>query len=219
MIRLSHFAAPVALGAVLFIGAQGCSHEHPDEVPSSAAQLSAGKEDISATAPKDGMVYVYDITANKPLYVANVKQGDQIRVDAKHNQLVLNDKIITKRDDLPDGHRYKIFFDRTEMDRQHERDLESQRTQQERDRELERQRNSATIIQPAPAAPPTVIVPPQQPPANNQGTTVVVPQQKAAENPSGTTVVVPQQQQPQQQQPANNNGGTTVVVPPPQPAR
>jgi hypothetical protein len=212
MIRLSHFAAPVALGAVLFIGAQGCSHEHPDEVPSSAAELSAGKEDISATAPKDGMVYVYDITANKPLYVANVKQGDQIRVDAKHNQLILNDKIITKREDLPDSHRYKIFFDRSEMERQQQRDLENQR-------------NSATIIQPAPAAPPTVVVPPdsnrnttvvvpqQQPPANNQGTTVVVPPQKPADNNQGTTVVVPQQK------PADNNQGTTVVVPPPQPAR
>jgi hypothetical protein len=220
MIRISHFAAPAALGAALFLGAQGCSHEHPDAVPASATELSAGTNEVTATAPKDGTVYVYDITANRPLYVGNVNKGDSIRVDAKGDKLFLNDKIITKRDDLRDSHRYKIFFDRSEMDREQQRAIDRARAN-----------GQTTIVQPAPAGavitpdanaePRTTVVVPQQqqPPANNSGTTVVVPQQQQTQQPantSGTTVVVPQQQPPQQQ-PA---GGTNVIVtPPPQPAR
>ena len=192
MIRFSHFAAPAALAAAVFVGAQGCSHEHPDAVPASAAELSAGTQDISATAPKDGTVYVYDITSNKPLYVGNVNQGDTIRVDAKQDKLFLNDKLITKRDDLRDSHRYKIFFDRSEMEREQQRAIERARAN-----------GQTTIVQPAPAG--AVVTP-----DSNGRTTVVVPNQQ---QPSNTTVVVPQQQQPA------NSSGTTVVIPPPQPAR
>ena len=210
MIRFSHFAVPATLGAALFMGAQGCTHEHPDAVPASASELSAGTENISATAPKAGTVYVYDITANKPLYVGNVNKGDVIKVDAKQNELFLNEKVITKRDDLPNSHRYKIFFDRSEMDRVHEEAMD----------EAARNR-SATVIQQQPAPQNTsVVIPPQdqaQPAGNReQGTTVVVPQQqqRPPANNQGTTVVVPQQQQ----QPTNSQG-TTVVVPPPAPAK
>src|SRR5689334_19590294 len=108
MIRLSHFAAPAILGAAL-MAAPGCSHEHPDQVPASATELSAGTQDVTATVPQDGMVYVYDISDNKPLYVGKVNKDDTIRVDAKDNKLFLNDKLITKRDDLRDSHRYKVF--------------------------------------------------------------------------------------------------------------
>ena len=202
MIRLSHFAVPATLGAALFVGAQGCSHEHPEGVPAAATELSAGTEEVTGTAPRDGTVYIYDITANKPLYVGNVSRGDTIKVDAKHDKLFLNDKLVTQRDDLRNSHRYKIFFDRSEMDRAQQRAIDdAART------------SSSTIIQQQPAQPgnTTVVVPSDQATHRSDGTTVVVPQQQPA-NTSGTTVVVPQQQPPQQ--PANS-GGTTVVVPPP----
>ncbi len=184
MMRLSHFAAPLALGGVLFLGA-GCAHEHPDTVPSSATVLTEGTETVSATAPQDGMVYIYDISADKPLYVGKVNTGDTVKVDAKENKLYLNDHVITKRDDLPNDHRYKVFFERADLQRP----------------------TQTTYMQPAaaPAAAPagSVIVPD----SNRRNTTVVVPQQQPAQ---GTTVVVPQQQQP-----APSGQGTTVVVPPP----
>ena len=75
MKRISHFAAPAALGAALVMGAAGCSsNEHPDAVPASATELTAGTQQISAVAPKDGTVYVYDISADKPLYVGSVNK-------------------------------------------------------------------------------------------------------------------------------------------------
>jgi hypothetical protein len=210
MIRLSHFAVPATLGAALFVGAQGCSHEHPDAVPAAATELSAGTQNISGTAPKDGTVYVYDITANKSLYVGNVKSGDVIKVDAKQDKLFLNDKLITQRDDLRDSHRYKIFFDRSELER----------TQQQVMDEAARNRSSTIIQQPAQSGNTTVVAPQDQAqPASNtqQGTTVVVPQQQQPQpaNNQGTTVVVPQQQQ----QPTNSQGTTVVVPPAPAPAK
>ena len=222
MIRLSHFAAPAVLGAAVLFGAQGCAHEHPDTVPAGAAELSAGTQDISATAPHDGTFYVYDITANKPLYVGTANRGDTIRVDAKQNEMFLNDKLITKRDDLRDSDRYKIFFDQTEMEREREQAYDRAR-----------QAGSTTIVQPTPANPNTTVVVPQQQPAPS-GTSVQVQPAPSGTPvqvqpaPSGTSVQVhpaPQssggtsvQVQPATP-PAGNNQGTTVVVPPPAPAR
>jgi hypothetical protein len=191
MIRLSQFAASTAVGAALFIGAAGCSHERGDEIPASASEISAGKESVTATAPRDGMVYVWDKNANRELYTARVQKGDIVRVDAKQNKIFMNDKLVTKRDDLINDHTYKVFFDQSELDR-------------------ERGRAAAYQVQPSATNNPngtTVIVPDN----NRNGTTVVVPNNgnttatppPAPANPNGTTVVVPD----------NNNRGTTVVVP------
>ena len=111
MFRLSHFAAPAALAAAMFLGAQGCTHDRGDEIPASAAELSSGKESVSATAPHDGMVYVWDQNANRMLYTGKVEKGDTIKVDAKQNRIWFDDKLVTKRDDLINDHHYKIFFD------------------------------------------------------------------------------------------------------------
>jgi hypothetical protein len=191
MIRLSHFAASAAVGTALLVGAAGCSHERGDQIPSTASEISAGKESVTATAPHDGMVYIWDQSANKQLYTARVNQGDTVRVDAKHNKIFMNDKLVTKRDDLINDHNYKVFFDRSELDR-------------------ERGRAAAYRADPAAANPngTTVIVPDN----SRNGTTVVVPNSgnttytppPAPANPNGTTVVVP-----------DNNRGTTVVVPEP----
>jgi hypothetical protein len=197
MIRLSQFAASAAVGTALLIGAAGCSHERGDEIPASASEISAGKESVTATAPRDGMVYVWDKNANRELYTARVQRGDIVRVDAKHNKIFMNDKLVTKRDDLIDDHTYKVFFDQSELDR-------------------ERGRAAAYQGQPYQAQPSsatnnpngtTVIIPDN----NRNGTTVVVPNNNATTPPpapanNGTTVVVPDN---------SNNRGTTVVVPEP----
>jgi len=194
MIRLSQFAASAAIGTALLVGVAGCSHERGDEIPTSASEISTGKESVNATAAHDGMVYIWDKTANKELYTARVNQGDTVRVDAKHNKIFMNDKLVTKRDDLINDHTFKVFFDQSELDR-------------------ERGRAAAYQVAPSATNNPngtTVIVPDN----NRNGTTVVVPNSNsnttttpppAPANNGGTTVVVPD----------NNNRGTTVVVPEP----
>ena len=199
MIRLSQFAASAAVGTALLVGVAGCSHERGDEIPASASEISAGKESVTATAPRDGMVYVWDKNANRELYTARVNQGDIVRVDAKQNKIFINDKLVTKRDDLINDHMYKVFFDQSELDR-------------------ERGRHAAYQAAPSATNNPngtTVIVPDNN---RNGGTTVVVPNNSntsptyttpppAPANPNGgTTVVVPDN---------SNNRGTTVVVPEP----
>src|SRR4029079_16189982 len=108
MIRLSQFAASAAIGTALIVGIAGCSHERGDEIPTSASEISSGKESVTATAPHDGMVYIWDKNANKELYTARVNKGDTVRVDAKQNKIFLNNQLITKRDDLINDHTYKV---------------------------------------------------------------------------------------------------------------
>jgi len=179
MIRFSQFAASAAVGSALFIGAAGCSHERGDEIPTSASEISSGKESVTATAPHDGMVWVWDKNANRELYTARVNKGDIVRVDAKQNKIFMNDRLVTKRDDLINDHTYKVFFDQSELDR-------------------ERGRSAAYQVAPADANNPngtTVIVPDNS--RNGGGTTVVVPPANnnnyntAPPQQGGTTVVVP----------------------------
>ena len=181
MIRLSQFAASAAVGAALIIGAAGCAHDRGDEVPASASEIATGKESVTATAPHDGMVYVWDQTANRELYTARVMKGDTVRVDAKENKIFMNDKLVTKRDDLINDHRFKVFFDQSEYDRA--------RTASGYDTGTTN-RNYSTYGTNPNASGTTVIVPDN---SRNGGTTVVVPNNNntAAPSQSGTTVVVP----------------------------
>jgi hypothetical protein len=206
MIRLSQIAAPVALGAALFLGVPGCTHDRADEIPASATELSTGTKEVTATAPHDGMVYVWDQTANRMLYTGKVERGDTLRVDAKNNKIFFDDKMVTKRDDLTDDHHYKIFFDQKDIGRDRERTWNSGQayTAQPAQSTVQPQPQVNVQVQPQvqpqPQPQPQVQPQPQQPAA---GTTVYPPSQS---NPN-TTVVVPDS--------SNSGTGTTVVVPPP----
>ena len=113
MIRFSHIAAPVVVAAALFIG--GCTHDRSDEIPASATELTSGTEHITATAPAAGTMYLWDQSANRMLYVGKVDRGDNVRVDAKQNKIYINDRVMTKRDDLTNDHHYKAFFERSDQ--------------------------------------------------------------------------------------------------------
>jgi len=197
MIRLSQFAASAAIGTALLVGIAGCSHERGDEIPTSASEISSGKESVNGTAPHDGMVYIWDQTANKELYTARVNQGDTVRVDAKHNKIFMNDKLVTKRDDLINDHTFKVFFDRSELDRERSRAAAYQAAPSS----ATNNPNGTTVIVPDNNRNGTTVVVP-----NNNANTATTPQPAPAPaNNGGTTVVVPD----------NNNRGTTVVVPEP----
>src|SRR4051812_199205 len=106
MFRLSHFAAPAIVGAALFVG--GCAN-HDRDMPGHAQMLSEGRETVSATAPHDGTVYVYDDTSHKNVYTGRVNKGDSIKLDAKDNRVMLNNNAALNQD-LVNDHRYQIYF-------------------------------------------------------------------------------------------------------------
>jgi hypothetical protein len=193
MIRVSHFAAPAVVGAALFVGAAGCaSHDRPDEVPDRAGMISEGRESVTATAPHDGTAYVYDDTANKLVYTSRVDKGDNLRVDAKHNRILLNDRLASERD-LTNDHKFKVYFDRSD--------------QADKAETAVHREGNTTYVQPGASGGATVI-------QNPNGTSTVVqppPQQN-------TTVVQPapapaQQQQYQTTPSSTDNRSTTVVRP------
>src|ERR1041385_2394631 len=88
MLRIIHFAAPAVVAAALFVG--GCTNEHKD-MPGNAQMMSEGRETVSATAPHDGTVYVYDDSSHKTVYTSRVIKGDNLKVEAKENRIMLND--------------------------------------------------------------------------------------------------------------------------------
>jgi hypothetical protein len=226
MIRLSHFAAPAVLGTAMFIGIQGCAHDRADEIPASASEISTGTETVTATAPHDGMLYIWDQNANKMLYTGRAEKGDTVRVDAKHNKIYMNDKLVTKRDDLINDHHYKVFFDQSELDRSRAHSAASYQApangtystygtqtttppqQQPAQVQVQVQPQVAQPAQPAQPQSYQQTYPQQQQQAQPAaGTTVYTP---GATNPN-TTVVVPDN--------AKNTGTTVVVPPPPTPSR
>jgi hypothetical protein len=114
MFRLSQFAAPAALGIVLALG--GCAHDHPSDIPVTAQEIGEAKESVFYNAPHDGTVYVYDDTANKMVYSGKLDKGQMIKVDAKENKVLVDGRTAVKTD-LVNDHRYRIYFDRDERDR------------------------------------------------------------------------------------------------------
>lgn len=191
MLRFSQIAAPAVVGIGLLVGGAGCASDRPDAVPSDADIVATGTKDVKTTAAQDGTVYVYDETADKMVYTGKVERGDTVRVDAKKNRVLFNDKPAVERD-LIDDHEYKVYFDRDPRGN---------------DPAVIRHRDGTTVIQPqSGTSGGNVIVQPAQP----GGTTVVQPAQ-----PSGGGSVMVQPAQPSGSimvQPAQP-GGATVIQP------
>jgi hypothetical protein len=206
MFRLSHFAAPAVLGAALFVG--GCAQDR--DMPGNAQVMSEGRQTVSATAPHDGTVYVYDDTSHKTIYTGRVNKDDSIKLDAKDNKVMLNNQTALKQD-LVNDHRYQILFERNESgDAMTARHREGDTTIQPNGN------NGTTFVQPDGSR--TTVIPPQQQP----NTTIIQPPpSNTTVTPSGTTaqpngaVVQPNGTAVQ----PYNNGGTTVTTPPPAPAQ
>ena len=111
MFRFRHFAAPAVVGAALLVG--GCAHDRHDDIPLSATEIGEGKESVFFNAPYEGRVYVYDATRDEMIYNGDLKRGQMIKVDAKHNKVLVDNQTAVEKD-LVDDHRYKIFFDKDE---------------------------------------------------------------------------------------------------------
>src|SRR3954467_13160927 len=108
MLRFSQIAAPAVVAGALMLGS-GCGPERCDEIPARAEVVGEGTRTVTANAPGDGTVYVWDKTANKMIYTGKVERGDVVTVDAHRNRVLFNDKTALDRN-LIDDHNYKVFF-------------------------------------------------------------------------------------------------------------
>jgi hypothetical protein len=107
MFRFSQIAAPAALGLSLLLA--GCANDQR-EIPPTARMVTEGTTNVTATAPHDGTVYVFDDTSNKMVYIGKVDKGDTVSVDSKNDQVLLGAKPAVQRE-LWDTHRYQVYFD------------------------------------------------------------------------------------------------------------
>ena len=94
----------------------GCVHERHAEIPADAVIMSEGTGMVSARAPHDGIVYVYDANSDKLVYQGDVKRDELVSVDPDQNRIRLEGRTASETD-LDGAHRFKIFFDEDEMHR------------------------------------------------------------------------------------------------------
>lgn len=195
MFRLSQFAAPVVLGAAMVMGVGCAGEEHPQNIPLNAREIGEAKETVSYTAPDNGTIYVEDATAHKMIYSGEVKKGQMVRVDAKENQVMIDNQLATKTDLLND-HKYALYFQRSS-------EAENAQTS-----------GQHINIQTAPQSTPqgaTITTP--------GGTRVTTPNNATVTQPppqqNNTTITVPSPDQNNSSNSENNESGTSVTVPPP----
>jgi hypothetical protein len=176
--------------------------------------LSEGRKTVSATAPQDGTVYIYDDTSHANVYSGRVNSGDRIRLDAEENKVMLNDNVALQKD-LINDHRYQIFFDKkqmTEADVAKYRQPNNNTTivtpqQQPAGTYAQPAQPAGTYAQPAPA--PAPAQPSTTPPAAN---IYVQPAQPAPAQPAQPAI--PPAPAPGSGQTVVQPDGTTVVTPP-----
>jgi hypothetical protein len=81
-------------------------------LPSRAERMtSGGGEALSWRADRAGTVYIYDGDSDRVIYSKHLSDGQRVRVDVPHNQVLIDDNVV-RDSDLKSQHRYEIYFDR-----------------------------------------------------------------------------------------------------------
>jgi hypothetical protein len=125
MIRLHHFATPVALGASMLLGLAGCASQDLDEpmatdsrpvagdtrhdVPAGATLIKEGHEPLLYQAPSDGTVWVYNASDKRLVYTGAIRAGQTVHVDPDHDFVLMNgQKVVDMK--MDDFDRHQILF-------------------------------------------------------------------------------------------------------------
>ena len=110
MVSIRQFTRFAVIGLTMILATGCASSDRPKEVPASAHEYGAGKAEATFTAAYDGTVYVVDDNRKEVIYTGKVNRGDYVKVDAKGNQVTINNQKVTDRD-LINDHKYKIYFE------------------------------------------------------------------------------------------------------------
>ena len=112
MFTLRHLAFPVALCTVLCV--VGCENMHPNSIPPQAMLSTEGNGLITATAPRDGTVYVYDVGADRLVYSGAVTKGQVVTVNTNDNRIVVDNQARSEHT-LNTWNKHRVYFDNTPL--------------------------------------------------------------------------------------------------------
>ena len=111
---LSRFTRTLAVlaGLCWLCALSGCAAERPESVPADARSVArqSGNNPVNFTAPHDGMVYVYDRSANQMVYSGRVQRGETLELDPRHDKVRLEGRPVLEKD-LRDLNEYQVWFD------------------------------------------------------------------------------------------------------------
>lgn len=89
----------------------GCAADRGANVPVTAEMMAEGNGSVSAQAPHDGTVYVYDSVSSQLVYSGPVARGATVAVDRPNDQITVDGKVV--QDKTPNiAYNHRIFFDR-----------------------------------------------------------------------------------------------------------
>jgi hypothetical protein len=110
MFSLRRFAVPVALLAAFLV--MGCENEHPANIPENALLSSEGNGVLTATAPHDGNVYLYDVNADRVVYSGAIAKGQVVSVNTDADKVTIDGQVRADRT-LNQWNKHRIYFDDT----------------------------------------------------------------------------------------------------------
>jgi hypothetical protein len=95
---------------LLMIGGGGCQSAGPRGVPGGAVLAQSGGPVISFTAVNPGTVYLRDQTADRVIIEIQVNQGQRVEVDARANEVRVDDRPARAAPALNPQGVYQLFY-------------------------------------------------------------------------------------------------------------
>jgi hypothetical protein len=108
MSAIRQFAVSIfCLSAFLVMG---CENDHPANIPENAMLSSEGNGVLTATAPHDGTVYIYDVNGDRMVYSGAVARGQVVSINTDQNKVLVDGQVRADRI-LAQWNKHRIYFD------------------------------------------------------------------------------------------------------------
>jgi hypothetical protein len=105
-------AAALLLGSAACLTASGgCSDKGRMAIPNDADRLASGRGEVTATATRDGEVWILDKNENRIVWSGDVRREDRIEIDPADNRIQVDGKTVSERA-LDRDHEYVIYIRR-----------------------------------------------------------------------------------------------------------
>ena len=105
-------AAALLLGsAACLTGSGGCTDKGRMTIPSDADRLGSGRGEVTATATRDGDVWILDENENRVIWSGDVRRDDRIEIDPAENRVRVGGRTVSERA-LDRDHEYIIYIRR-----------------------------------------------------------------------------------------------------------
>ena len=105
-------AAALLLGsAAMLTTSPGCTDKGRMAIPSDADRLASGRGEVTATATRDGEVWILDKDDNRIVWSGDVRREDRIEIETKDNRIRVGGETKSERP-LDSEHEYVIYIRR-----------------------------------------------------------------------------------------------------------